>query len=86
MQLHTQYLKEKYFSTLTMLEPKVNTILGSTNLIEGFGKSNFILCRGTKFTISNALLSSKSKRNLLSLKDIRQNGNTDMLKLTIIII
>ena len=30
--------------------------------------------RGTKFTISNALFSSKSKRNLLSFKDIRQNG------------
>ncbi|KAL4020716.1 hypothetical protein IC575_019497 [Cucumis melo] len=65
---------KKYFSTLTMLETNVNKISGSTNLIEGFGKANLILPRGTKFTISNALFSSKSKRNLLSFKDIRQNG------------
>ena len=57
-----------------MLEANVNTISGSTNLIEGFGKTNLILSRGTKFTINNALFSSKSKRNLLSFKDIRQNG------------
>ncbi|KAL0561638.1 hypothetical protein IC582_002078 [Cucumis melo] len=57
-----------------MLEANVNTISGSTNLIEGFGRANLILPKGTKFTISNALFSSKSKRNLLSFKDIRQNG------------
>ena len=57
-----------------MLEAKVNTISGSINLIEGFGKTNIILPRGTKFTINNALFSSQSKRNLLSFKDIRCNG------------
>ncbi|KAL0551518.1 hypothetical protein IC582_010607 [Cucumis melo] len=71
---HTILKSKKYFSTLTMLEANVNTISGSTNLIEGFGRANLILPRGTKFTISNALFSSKSKRNLLSFKDIRQNG------------
>ena len=71
---HTILKSKKYFSTLTMLEANVNTISGSTDLIEGFGKVNFIFSRGTKFTISNALFSSKSKRNLLSFKDIRQNG------------
>ena len=53
----------KYFSKMTMLETKVNTILGFTNLIEGFGKANIILPRGTKFTIDYALFSSQSKRN-----------------------
>ena len=71
---HTILKSKKYFSTLTMLEANVNTISGSTNLIEGFSRANLILPRGIKFTISNALFSSKSKRNLLSFKDIRQNG------------
>ncbi|KAL4038648.1 hypothetical protein IC575_002271 [Cucumis melo] len=71
---HTIHKSKKYFSTLTMLEANVNTISGSTSLIEGFGRVNLILPKGIKFTISNALFSSKSKRNLLNFKDIRQNG------------
>ena len=49
-------------------------IIGSTNLIEGFGKVNIILLRGKKFTIDNALFSSQSKRNLLNFKNIHCNG------------
>ena len=71
---HTILKSKKYFSTLTMLEVNVNTISDSTNLIESFDRANLILSRGTKFTISNVLFSSKWKRNLLSFKDIRQNG------------
>ena len=56
---HTILKSKKYFSTLTMLEANVNLISGSTNLIEGFGKTNLILPKGTKFTISNVLFSSK---------------------------
>ena len=41
--MHTILESKKYFSTLTMLEPNVNTISGSTNLIEGFGKANTLL-------------------------------------------
>ena len=37
---HTILTNKKYFSKLTMLEAKVNTISGSANLIEGFGKAN----------------------------------------------
>ena len=59
-------ISKKYFSKLTMVEAKVNTILNSTNLIEVFGKANIILPTITKFTIDNALFSSQSKRNLLS--------------------
>ena len=56
---HAILKSKKYFSTLTMLEANVNTISGSANLIEGFGKANLILPRGTKFTINNVLFSSK---------------------------
>ena len=53
-----------------MLEAKINTISFCTNFIEEFGIANIILPRGTKFTIDNALFSSKSKRNLQSFRDI----------------
>ena len=56
---HTILESKKYFSTLIMLEANVITISGSTNLNESFGKANFNLSRGTKFTISNVLFSSK---------------------------
>ena len=68
---HTILTSKKYFSKLTILETKVNTISSSGNLIEEFGKANIILPRETKFTIYNALFSSQSKRNLLSFKDVR---------------
>lgn len=71
---HTILRDRKYFVTLTMKNANVNTISGCSNIIEGFGKANIVLQRGTKFVIENALFSSKSLRNLLNFKDIRQNG------------
>ncbi|KAL4610207.1 hypothetical protein ACB092_08G034900, partial [Castanea dentata] len=56
------------------IKAKVNTIFGSLNIIEGSGKANLMLPKGTKFCIDNALYSSKSIRNLLSFKDIRSNA------------
>ena len=71
----TLILKERnYFSSLIMREANINTIYGCTRLIEGFGRANILLPRGTQFIIKDALFSSKSKRNLLSFKDIRYNG------------
>ena len=57
--MHTMVTSKKYFSKLTMLEAKVNTILGFANLIEGFGKANTFFLRGTKFTINNELFFSQ---------------------------
>ncbi|PIN15441.1 hypothetical protein CDL12_11914 [Handroanthus impetiginosus] len=56
-----------------MAEANVNTISGSTKLIEGSGRANILLPGGTKFVVDDALFSSKSKKNLLSFKDIRRN-------------
>ena len=68
-------LKDKrYFSYLVMKEANVNTISGSTRLIEGSGRANLLLPGGTNLAIDEALYCSKSQRNLLSFKDIRQNG------------
>ncbi|KAB2051502.1 hypothetical protein ES319_A12G059000v1, partial [Gossypium barbadense] len=52
----------------------VNTISGSSKLIERYGRTIVILPKGTKFVINDALYSTKSQRNLLSFKDIRLNG------------
>ena len=43
-------------------------------MIEGFGRAIVILPKRTKLIINNAMFSPKSKRNLLSFKDIRENG------------
>ena len=71
---HTILRNKKYFSNLTLVKAKVNTITGSTDAIEGSGRATIILKNGTKLRIHDALYSSKSRRNLLSFKDIRNNG------------
>ncbi|TYJ01433.1 hypothetical protein E1A91_A13G153100v1 [Gossypium mustelinum] len=57
-----------------MSNANVNTIPGSSKLIEGSRRAVIILPKGTKFIIDDALYSTKSQRNLLSFKDIRLNG------------
>ncbi|CAN1336396.1 hypothetical protein LINPERPRIM_LOCUS37119 [Linum perenne] len=57
-----------------MREANVSTISGTTNLSEGSVRANVLLYRGTKMHIEDALYCTKSCRNLLSYKDIRQNG------------
>ncbi|KAA3473207.1 Integrase, catalytic core [Gossypium australe] len=64
----------EYFSKLIASGANVNVISGSANLIEGFGRAIILLPRGKYFVIDDALFLSKSQRNLLSFKDIRQNG------------
>ena len=60
---HIILTSKKYFSKLTMLEAKVNKISSFANLIERFGKVNYIiLSRGKKFTIDNALFFGQSKK------------------------
>jgi len=71
---HTILRNKKYFQLLITNKSSVNTILGSSNLIEGSGRANIILPKRTKFCIDDALYSSKSRRNLISFKDIRLNG------------
>jgi hypothetical protein len=68
--MHTILRDKKYFHYLILNKTSVNKISGSLNLIEGFGRENIILPKGTKFCIDDALYSSKSRRNLISFKDI----------------
>ena len=71
---HTILKDKKYFQQLILRKAKVNTISGSSNLIEGFKRANIMLPKGTKICIDDALYSSKSRRNLLCFKDIYDNG------------
>jgi hypothetical protein len=71
---HTILRDKKYFQNLILNKASVNTISGLSNLIEGSGRANIILSKETKFCIDDALYSSKSRRNLISFKDIRLNG------------
>ena len=71
---HTILKDKKYFKILKLCKANINTISGSSNLIEGSGRAIIMLPKGTKLCIDDALYSSKSSRNLLSFKDIRYNG------------
>ncbi|TYH13303.1 hypothetical protein ES288_A06G132000v1 [Gossypium darwinii] len=71
---HTILKGKRYFSHLIMKEESVSIISGSTTIIEGSRRAIILLPRGTKIEIINTLYSPKSQINLLSFKDIRQNG------------
>ena len=71
---HTILREKIYFFNLITTNTSVSTISGTSNLIEGSGRANIVLPNGTRFHINDALYSSKSRRNLLSFKDIRRNG------------
>ena len=70
---HTILRHIQYFSNMRMMKAKVNIISGSTDFIEGSRRANVMLPNGTRFIIDNALFSTKSRRNLLSFKDIQLN-------------
>ena len=71
---HIILLDKRYFLDLTLTNANVSSISGTTNLIEGFGRTNIMLPNGTRFHINDALYYRKSIRNLLSFKDICRNG------------
>ena len=67
---HTIPWDKVYFLELTLIKSNRSTISYTTNLVEGSKKENIMLPNGTKFHVNDVLYSSKSKRNLLSFKDI----------------
>ena len=67
---YTIFRDKIYFLELALIKANISTIFGTTSLVEGFGITNIMLPNGTKFHVNDVLYSSKSKRNLLSFKDI----------------
>ena len=72
--MHTILWDKRYFLELTLIKANVSIISSIINLVEGYGRANIILSNGTRLHINYVLYSSKSKRNLLSFKDIHKNG------------
>ena len=72
--MHTILKDKKYIQYLILNKGSVNTISGSSNLIECSSRAKIILPKGTKFCIDDSLYSSKSRINLISFKDIHLNG------------
>ena len=60
---HTILREKKYFSHLVMKKAYVNTISGSTKLIEGTGRAALLLPAETLLVIDNALYCSKSQHD-----------------------
>lgn len=73
---HNIFKDRKYFSYIRKGRVSVNIIAGNTRIIEHSRRVIIILSKGTQifFIINDALSFPKSQRNLLSYKDIRQNG------------
>ena len=71
---HTIFRSRHFFSSMTLRKAHVHTIYGPIPIIDGFGNATIVLAKGTIPHIENAFLSSRSKRNLLSFKDVRRNG------------
>nr|GEV74363.1 putative zinc finger, CCHC-type [Tanacetum cinerariifolium] len=71
---HTILKSKKYVFKLKPAKGTIDTILGLTNLIDEAVKVNVVLPNGTQLLIENALFSPKSKRNLLSFRNIYHNG------------
>ena len=71
---HTIFRSRHFFSSMTLRKTHVHIISGPIPIIDGFGNATIVLPKGTILHIENAFLSSRSKRNLLSFKDVRRNG------------
>ena len=65
---------KSFFTQLKSMRANLHTIAGTINMIEGSGMTCVSFPKGTKITLYDALYSSKSQRNLLSFRDLRQNG------------
>lgn len=65
---------KKYFSHTQLVELNVRTISRVANIIKDSRKANIMFPRRTRFLINNAFFSSRSKRNVLSFKDICHSG------------
>ncbi|KAK6153158.1 hypothetical protein DH2020_012797 [Rehmannia glutinosa] len=71
---HSILTNKVYFSSVKLCKAQVTTISGPIEIIDGSGNATLMLLNGAILQIENALLSSRSKRNLLSFKDVRDNG------------
>ncbi|KAM2205213.1 hypothetical protein TB2_024131 [Malus domestica] len=70
---HTILREGHYFTNFVPKKAPMTTLLGSSNLIEGYRKAHIMLSNGTVLTIKDVIYSPCSRRTLLSFRDIRDN-------------
>ena len=71
---HTILNGKYYFFSLTLRKTNVHTVSSPIEIINDSVNATIMLPNGATFHIENALLSTRSKRNLLRFKDVRRNG------------
>ena len=71
---HSILRDKNYFSSMTLRKANVHTISGPIEMIDGSGNATIMLPNVNTLHIKDALLSTKTKRNLLSFKDVCYNG------------
>ena len=71
---HSIFKDKNYFSSMILRKANVHTISSPVEMLDGFGNATIMLPNGTMLHIEDALLSTKTKRNLLSFKDVYRNG------------
>lgn len=62
-----------FFSSVTLRKANINIISSLIEIIDGFRNATVALPNGTTLHIEDALLSCRSKSNLLSFKDVHRN-------------
>ena len=62
-----------FFKSIKPYNSDVHTISGKSKLIEGYDTATIVFSNGTRLTMGDALYSPRSRRTLISFKDIRNN-------------
>ena len=71
---HTILRNRQLFIDLVSYNTSMTTMIGSSPVIIGRGKAQFLLPNGTIIKVAEALYAPRANRTLLSFKDIRANG------------
>lgn len=71
---HTILKDTNFFKIVTLVRANISIIYGLIELIDVSDNATLTMPNGITLNIENAILSSKSNKNLLSFKDIRLNG------------
>ena len=70
---HSILQDARFFERIKPYNSDVHTISGKSKLIEGYDTAKIMFPNGTRLTIGDALYSPRSRRTLISFKDIRNN-------------
>ena len=70
---HSIFQNACFFESIKPYDSDVHTISRKSKLIERYDTANTEFSNGTQLTIEDALYSPRSRRTLISFKDIRNN-------------